>query len=200
MRWLIFFLLISMVPVLTAASVVEEKEFYLEEEAQEKLVIEGHQKGEIKVVGKDIDLIIVSGYLQVYGENQAEIRQFYEGVSIETLREGDKIILEISRPDLISPGMDHEIFLEIQVPKEINLDIKTGSGKIVIRDLSGEIFLEGSGAFLDLRGGTGNIQARGLLGGHIEDFAGGEISLSSQEEVKLVNVEGEIQQEKVSDQ
>jgi len=200
LRWLIFFLLISMVPVLTAASVVEEKEFYLEEEAQEKLVIEGHQKGEIKVVGKDIDLIIVSGYLQVYGENQAEIRQFYEGVSIETLREGDKIILEISRPDLISPGMDHEIFLEIQVPKEINLDIKTGSGKIVIRDLSGEIFLEGSGAFLDLRGGTGNIQARGLLGGHIEDFAGGEISLSSQEEVKLVNVEGEIQQEKVSDQ
>ncbi len=200
MRWLIFFLLISMVPVLTAASVVEEKEFYLEEEAQEKLVIEGHQKGEIKVVGKDIDLIIVSGYLQVYGENQAEIRQFYEGVSIETLREGDKIILEISRPDLISPGMDHEIFLEIQVPKEISLDIKTGSGKIVIRDLSGEIFLEGSGAFLDLRGGTGNIQARGLLGGHIEDFAGGEISLSSQEEVKLVNVEGEIQQEKVSDQ
>jgi len=176
-------------------SVVEEKKFSLEEKAKEVLVITDHQQGDIQIKGVQTDRVKLTGYLEVYGDDQTEIRQFYEGVKVEAVQGEGKVIIQISRPDLLSPELDHAIFLEILVPQEIDLDIKTGAGRVEIKEVKGNLVFRGAGAILEIRDSSGNIQAQGLKGGHIENFSGGKICLSSEQEVTLIEVDGEIYQE-----
>lgn len=200
MKVLIFSLLIFFVSFPCLGSVVEEKKFSLEKEAGEILVIEGHQKGILEIRGVETDLVRLSGHLEVKGEDQVEIRQFYEGVAVSASRAQEKVIIEISRPAVLSPGMDHAIYLQLLVPREMDLEIITGTGEIKIEEISGNIKIEGSGAFLKIKGGTGNIEATGLKKGFIEDFTGGKIYIRSEQEVKLKNVQGDIQEEIKSEQ
>lgn len=195
MKIMVFFLLALLISNPGFCSVVEEKKFSLEEKAEEVLVIDDHQHGEIQIKGVETESIKLTGYLEVFGEDQTQIRQFYEGVRIEAIREEGKIIIQISRPDLLDPGMDHAIYLEILVPHEIDLDIKTGRGRVEIKEIKGNLVLRGAGAILEIRDSSGNINARGLKTGHIENFSGGKICLSSEDEVTLIEVEGEIHQE-----
>jgi len=195
LKVLVFLLLALMISIPGFGSVVEEKKFSLEEKAEDVLVIADHQQGDIQIKGGETDRIKLKGYLEVYGEDQAEIRQFYEGVKVEAVREEGKIIIQISRPALLTPGLDHAIHLEILVPHEIDLDIKTGSSRVEIKEIKGSIVFQGAGTILEVKDSSGNIQARGLKGGHIENFSGGKICLSSEEEVTLIEVEGEIYQE-----
>lgn len=195
MKIMVIFLLALVISNPGFCSVVEEKKFSLEEKAEEVLVITDHQQGEIQIKGVETDRIKLTGHLEVYGEDQTEIRQFYEGVKVKAFREEGKVIIQISRPDLLSPELDHAIFLEILVPQEIDLDIKTGAGRVEIKEVRGNLVFQGAGAILEVRESSGNILAQGLKGGHIENFSGGKICLSSEQKVTLIEVEGEIYQE-----
>ncbi len=195
MKIMVIFLLALVFSSPGFCSVVEEKKFSLEEKAKEVLVITDHQQGDIQIKGVQTDRVKLTGYLEVYGDDQTEIRQFYEGVKVEAVQGEGKVIIQISRPDLLSPELDHAIFLEILVPQEIDLDIKTGAGRVEIKEVKGNLVFRGAGAILEIRDSSGNIQAQGLKGGHIENFSGGKICLSSEQEVTLIEVDGEIYQE-----
>ncbi len=195
MKIMVIFLLALVFSSPGFCSVVEEKKFSLEEKAKEVLVITDHQQGDIQIKGVQTDRVKLTGYLEVYGDDQTEIRQFYEGVKVEAVQGEGKVIIQISRPDLLSPELDHAIFLEILVPQEIDLDIKTGAGRVEIKEVKGNLVFRGAGAILEIRDSSGNIQAQGLKGGHIENFSGGKICLSSEQEVTLIEVAGEIYQE-----
>jgi len=197
---LLLILPLLLISVGLTAKVVEEKEYSLSLEAAEVLVIEGHREGVIKVEGTDTKKVQVRGHLEVYGDDQEHIRQFYEGVELEgEIIEGQTLI-RIIRPDLMLPGVEHALFLEVEIPREMDLELQTGASRVEIRNINGHIRLEGSGATLLIEEGTGNIDARGLKGGLIRNFCGEMIRLETEQEVELEGVEGNIEQKIISSQ
>jgi DUF4097 and DUF4098 domain-containing protein YvlB len=137
-------------------------------------------KKSFKASGKaDLRVDVTDGEVTVHSwdRNEIEARVTTQGwkigpseARITDHQEGDRVEIEVRTPRLQFNFSHRSVHVELEVPRELRAEIRTGDGRIVAQDLNGEIHLTtGDGSLeansvdgiLEARTGDGSIRASG---------------------------------------
>jgi DUF4097 and DUF4098 domain-containing protein YvlB len=128
-------------------------------------------RADLHVTTDDGDVSVVGG-----DQNQIDARVVTEGykigasdVRIEESQSGDHVEINVKLPHMNFSwfGAHRSVRIELRVPRELDLDIRTGDGNVTVQPVAGRIKIDT---------GDGNVTASGLKGdiymhsgdGHIE--------------------------------
>jgi len=164
-----------------AAETVREKRIEKEFDPRGKIVLKNHNRGSINIKAGSSSKVEISGYLIVEGTDQTELRTFYEEVDLCAAKKEEKIILKIKIPDYISPGIEFEFNLEINLPENENIEINSRAGRIILSGVCGEVEINAHRAILEVENGCGKLIARGLKRALLAGFTGEIIELEGEE-------------------
>ena len=111
------------------------------------------------------------------------------GVRVEERQEGDNVTVSVKLPHFnfsFFGGRHRSVRIDLRVPKDLKLDVRTGDGNVSSEPISGDIRINtgdghvtvsGLKGSISMRSGDGNIQASGLDGSLEVDTGDGHVSV-----------------------
>jgi hypothetical protein len=96
-------------------------------------------------------LVITNGYKIAPGEVQVTDRQ-----------SGDQVVLEVHKPSHLHVSMgwhDKYVRVEVNVPRDANLDLHTGDGHVRVIEVRGDLKLSSGDGDVEVRSGDGPLKA-----------------------------------------
>ena len=117
----------------------------------------------------DFRLVTDDANLNVVSSDAKEIRvnvttrgwKIPDDVKVVERQEGDHVNVEVRmvHKDHISWGMNRSIRVDVSVPRETNLDLRTGDGNIVVDAVKGAAHIQTGDGNVDLNGLDGGLNA-----------------------------------------
>ena len=163
------------------------KELSLDAEGVQKLKIDCGS-GYLKVTGKESSgVIVVRAEIVRKGKSDKEADKYIrDNVILKLERDGDRAVLVSKFKNKLFSG-NRAINLTVNVPQNIHLDVKDGSGEMSIQNITGNLYVDdGSGEIKveDIQGnvkiedGSGTLTIRDVKGDVSIDDGSGTIYVS----------------------
>lgn len=182
------FLIVSLVILCTTSALAFEKvkDLSLDAEGIQTLAIECGS-GFLKVKGKESSRVIeVRAEIVRKGKSDKDADEYIQkNVILKLEREGSKAVLVSKFKNKLFSG-NRVINLTVNVPKNISIDVKDGSGEITVQDITGDVSIDdGSGTITidDIQGhvkiddGSGTLSVRKVEGNVSIDDGSGTIDV-----------------------
>ncbi len=163
------------------------------------------------------DLIITGGFDGGRVETEARLRGAHPDTLQQKLRDWSLLIEQTDtgvriRPPELEGGVEQIIDLTLQLPRQVNLIVRTERGDIRVEKLDGELQLHATHGDLSLHHLTGTLQATTARGDiYLENFKGARIQMDAQsgdlylrdaeaEQVRLHATHGDVSIERLNTQ
>ncbi|OHB50083.1 MAG: hypothetical protein A2Y10_14130 [Planctomycetes bacterium GWF2_41_51] len=156
--------------------------------------------GEINITGSQTTDCNIAAEINIKAENEEKAKEFAEKVKFELVTEGDAIKVKIDRSD-IPKSVQMTINMDVILPAEINLSLKTHNGKINAANIgkisalthNGNITVQGASGGADLITHNGKINIDNIAGKIKAITHNGEIKINgSQDKANLLTHNGKI--------
>lgn len=144
-----------------------------------RLVVDGHQNGSIRLHGWDRGEVLVRALIQTWGDSRDEAQDLARQLRIET--DGDRI-----RSD--GPSTRRRsgwaVSYEVWMPRKTNVDAETQNGGITAEGIEGRLYLDAVNGGITLRDVAGDVRAETTNGGATAvlsgtTWRGGSLDLST---------------------
>ena len=173
--------------------------------------------GSIEVRTHSANAVDIKIFRKVDTGSKRRAKEILEGLDIQYDQRGNTVEMEVHYPDSWEERFRRDrlhLRFRITVPREFNVDLKTGGGSIAVDDLKGEVRgrtsgggltfgrIEGpiygrtSGGAIRLESCTGNAEVRTSGGSiHIGDVTGNVIARTSGGGITILRTGGEVEAE-----
>jgi hypothetical protein len=118
-------------------------------------------------------------------------------MKFEASQSGDRVTVTLRRPDKGGwfnwRSWRGEQHIEVKVPKQYSVNVRTGGGSVELTDTTGSANLYTSGGDIEVKNVNGNVEARTSGGGIEVDTVRGDVDAdTSGGDVRLLRVDGRI--------
>lgn len=159
------FFLVAVVP-LNAATIQEVFEKNVPFDPGGELTLD-NMNGSVEIRSWSKAEVGIWARIKVEGRDRDEAEELYESVNIEVEETSGRVAIYTDAPRNLGRGRQISVEYEINVPEEIDLDVRTVNGGVDVRTVTGHIRLRTTNGSVEAVGLHGNVQA-GTTNGRVE--------------------------------